>query len=191
MNWETYIAFGDSITIGARSYLGYPEVAGDKLEKTLSKQWNVINCAKSGITAIELARLIDLNYANLAQHQSSITTILIGTNDVKNDVPVAHYEVALNQIIIKAKLLTQRSNVVLIEIPALRNGIMYPYTIEMNAAISAYNKSIQRLAEKHQLKYLALDLNETHFYDGVHLNASGVECAGEQITNFILKERGL
>ncbi|NQV02922.1 MAG: hypothetical protein HQ542_09770 [Bacteroidia bacterium] len=52
MNWETLISFGDSITIGARSYLGYPEICGDLLENILNKDWHVINHARNGFTTI-------------------------------------------------------------------------------------------------------------------------------------------
>ena len=38
MNWETLLAFGDSITYGARSYLGYPEICGDILGGKLDKK---------------------------------------------------------------------------------------------------------------------------------------------------------
>src|SRR5690606_28595423 len=106
MNWETYIAFGDSITIGARTYLGYPELVGNELSKRLKKQWNVINHAVSGFKAIDLARDIDKNFASLVLHKSSITSILIGTNDVKENTSIEDFKIALNQILLKAKLLT-------------------------------------------------------------------------------------
>lgn len=191
MNWETYIAFGDSITIGARSYLGYPEVAGAILEQSLKKQWNISNFAKSGITTIELARRIDMYYSHLKDHQASISTILIGTNDIKNDIPKEQFEVALNLVITKVKLLTQHAKVLLVHIPKLQKGIMYPYNIEMNAQIAEYNESIARIAIQHNIKDIKLELNEEHFFDGVHLNNSGVQFAGNQIANIILKERGL
>lgn len=191
MNWETYIAFGDSITIGARTYLGYPELTGAILEDRLSKQWNVINCSVSGFTAIELARYIDKNYSNLIQHKSSITTILIGTNDLKSGTSQQNFEIALTQIIIKSKILTQNSNVVLLMIPELQEGIMYPYNIEMNSKVAELNKSIEKLAKKHNVKTLSLEVEKENFFDGVHLNDSGVDNIGKQVSNFILSERGI
>lgn len=191
MNWETYIAFGDSITIGARTYLGYPELTGAILEDRLSKQWNVINCSVSGFTAIELARYIDKNYSNLIQHKSSITTILIGTNDLKSGTSQQNFEIALTQIIIKSKILTQNSNVVLLMIPELQEGIMYPYNIEMNSKVAELNKSIEKLAKKHNVRTLSLEVEKENFFDGVHLNDSGVDNIGKQVSNFILSERGI
>lgn len=191
MNWETYIAFGDSITIGARTYLGYPETVGGLLEQKLEKSWNVINCAKSGFTAIDLARHIDLCYNNIQEQQSSISTILIGTNDVKSNTSVEDYETALNLIVLKVKLLTQNNNVVLIELPKFMEGIMYPYSIEMNKSIELFNQSIEQVADKHQIKTLSFEFNGNHFVDGVHLNNDGTLFLAKSISDFILKERGL
>jgi len=190
MNWETYIAFGDSITIGARTYLGYPELTGMLLQKKLSKLWDVVNHSVNGFNAIDLARHIDSYYSNLKEHKASISSILIGTNDIKEGVPVFDFEIALNQIIIKSKLLTQNNNVILFHIPEFQTGIMYPYTIDMNKWVKVYNKSITKLANDHALKTMEFHLNASHFVDGVHLNESGIKKAAEAVSSFILSERG-
>lgn len=191
MNWETYTAFGDSITIGARSYLGYPEVAAARLEQELDKHWDVVNCAVSGITTIELARLIDQQYSHLKAKQSSISTILIGTNDVKKNTGLKDFEIALNLVIIKVKLLTQAENVVVLQIPKLQKGIMYPYNYEMNDTIAVYNQAICAAANHHHVKTMELQLQPDHFLDGVHLNNEGAHHAGGQIAEMILTDRGM
>jgi lysophospholipase L1-like esterase len=56
MNWETLLCLGDSITIGARSYLGYPDYAADYLKQKTNKNWLAVNYAVSGYTTIQLAR---------------------------------------------------------------------------------------------------------------------------------------
>lgn len=191
MNWETYIAFGDSITIGARTYLGYPELVGNKLSDRLNKQWNVINHSVSGFKAIDLARHIDKHFSSLQEHKSSITSILIGTNDVKEKTTVEDFKIALNQIIIKTKLLTTNKNVILFLIPEFHKGIMYPYSIEMNETISVFNKAINQLAQNHDLRLLELNHTEKDFLDGVHLNRSGIENFSDQISKYILKDKGV
>lgn len=191
MNWETYLALGDSITIGARSYLGYPEWVGNGLEKALDKQWNVVNHAVSGYKAIDLARYIDLHGAHLERHRASISTILIGTNDIKEGVPLAQYAIALNQVIIKAKLLTTNQNVVLLAVPHFHPGVMYPYHIGMNARVEEYNREIARQAQHHGLRMLTFSHEAGHFYDGVHLNADGTTHFAEQLLQFILRDKGL
>lgn len=190
MNWETYIAFGDSITIGARTYLGYPELVGNKLSETLNKEWNVINCAVSGYKAIDLSRHIDLNFSSLQTHKSAVSTLLIGTNDIKENTSVKDFKIALNQIILKTKLLTVNKNLILFAIPHFHQGIMYPYFIEMNPTIDLFNEVIFELAKKHQIRFLELTHSHDNFLDGVHLNQKGIENFADQISKFILKDKG-
>lgn len=190
MNWETYIAFGDSITFGARTYLGYPEVTGSYLAKAMQKDWNIINQATNGFTAIDLARYINDNYTNLKNQQSSMTSILIGTNDVKRGTSLLDFEIALEQVVIKSKIITQNANVVLIQIPDLKKGIMYPYNLSMNDQIAEFNELIIKLALNQKVKCIKVDLKEEHFLDGVHLNALGIQIFGQQVANFILSEHG-
>ncbi len=191
MNWETYIAFGDSITIGARTYLGYPELVGDKLSDRLNKHWNVINHSVSGFKAIDLARYIDKHFSSLQEHKSSVTSILIGTNDIKEKTTLEDFKIALNQIIIKTKFLTVNKNVIIFSIPSFHKGIMYPYSIEMNDTISIFNKAIIKLAKDHDLRVLELNHTEKDFLDGVHLNKIGNENFSDQISKYILKDKGI
>lgn len=191
MNWETYIAFGDSITIGARTYLGYPELVGNKLSDRLNKQWNVINHSVSGFKAIDLARYIDKHFYSLQEHKSSVTSVLIGTNDIKEKTSVEDFKIALNQIIIKTKLLTTNNNVIIFLIPEFHKGIIYPYSIEMNALIFIFNKAICQLVKEHDLRMLELNHTEKDFLDGVHLNRVGIENFSDQISRYILKDKGM
>lgn len=191
MNWETYIAFGDSITIGARTYLGYPEMVGDKLGKRLNKEWNVINHAVSGYKAIDLARHIDLHFASLQGHRASIASILIGTNDVKENTKPEEFRIALNQVILKTKLLTVNSNVVVLLIPEFRKGIVYPYSIDMNSTIAVFNTHILDLAKTHNIRALTFEHRQDDFFDGVHLTMKGVDNFSDQISKFILKDKGI
>lgn len=191
MNWETYLALGDSITIGSRTYTGYPELTGKLLEKHLSKQWNVINHAVSGFKTIDLARYIDQHYLTLQSQNASITTILIGTNDVKSNTDPEDFRTALNLVILKAKLLTVNSNVVVCFIPEFQKGVMYPYDISMNTEISAFNEIVREMAEYHKIRALRLQCNESHFFDGVHLNPDGNKRFAEQVAQFMLNDKGI
>lgn len=191
MNWETYIAFGDSITIGARTYLGYPELVGNKLSDTLEKQWNVINHSNVGFKAIDLARYIDKHFYSLKEHKASITSILIGTNDIKEKINVEDFKIALSQIIVKSKLLTTNKNVIIFSIPEFHKGIMYPYSIEMNETILVFNKIISQLAKEHDIRMLEINHTIEDFIDGVHLNRDGIENFSNQISKYILKDKGI
>lgn len=191
MNWETYIAFGDSITIGARTYLGYPELVGNQLSAHLSKQWNVINHSVSGLKAIELARYIDQHFMSLKEKRSSVSTILIGTNDIKENTTPEDFRIALDQVILKTKLLTLNGNVIVLAIPEFHKGIMYPYSIGMNKTITAFNNEIKKLAAAHGIRMLTIDHVQEDFTDGVHLNNNGLRTFSNQIARYILIDKGI
>lgn len=191
MNWETYLAFGDSITIGARTYSGYPELTGYELSVQLSKHWNVVNHAQSGFKAIDLARYIDRHFVCLKGTNASISTILIGTNDVKEKTSMRDFRVALDQVILKARLLTMNENVIILMIPEFSQGIMYPYSIGMNEVIPRFNEEIRELADHHGIRTLAINSTGSDFSDGVHLNAKGNQSFSSQLVNYILKDRGI
>ena len=114
MNWETLLSFGDSITIGSRSYLGYPEYCGEYLINKTRKNWNVINHAISGFTVIDLTRSIDKEFANLKNTKPEIATVLIGTNDLIINNPTNLFKIAYEQLAIKLQLIVGNNNIILI-----------------------------------------------------------------------------
>jgi lysophospholipase L1-like esterase len=191
MNWETILFLGDSLTVGARSYLGFPEYVGNMLSEKLSKEWNVINHATNGFRAIDLARSLSDNYANLSSNTPLLSVVLIGTNDAKSTTSIEEYTIAMEQIIIKAKLLTMNNNVLLLDIPILRAGVSYPYTAEMNKTIAKYNQVILRLTEKHQIKHLVIPMENEDYFDGVHFNKKGTIRFAEGVVDHIMKARGI
>jgi lysophospholipase L1-like esterase len=191
MNWETLMCLGDSITIGARSYCSYPEYAAAELEKEIGNHWIIINHATSGFTAIDLSRSITANFNNLKKFQPSIITVLIGTNDVKSNVPSEDFEIALNQIVLKAKLIVQNKNVVLMTLPFFPEGIMYPYKYGMNSKIEEFNTIIKSMAKKHGIRTTSFEISTNDLFDGVHLNSDGAKKVGRQLCDYILKDKGI
>lgn len=191
MNWETILFIGDSITNGARSYLSFPEYAGDILEKKTGKFWNIINLSKNGITVAELNKLVAENNASLTSGNVSLAVILIGTNDAKARTDEDDFRIAFNQLVIKAKLLSQNKNVAVLKLPLFQNGIMLPYELEMNEQIKRYNLIIGELAKKHQLLLLDPNYTTEHFFDGVHLNKAGAKHFAAQLSELILSKRGI
>jgi lysophospholipase L1-like esterase len=189
MNWETLLSLGDSITIGSRSYLGYPEYCGNFLSNETKKNWNVINHAVAGYTTIDLCRSIDKVYFNLKNAKPDIGTILVGTNDLKSKTSPKIFKISYEQLVTKLRLILGNNNIILIEIPKLINGVMLPYTIGMNELVEEYNKIIFSIAQENGLMYVKLEYKADLFFDGVHLNELGSEVVGKQISNYILKLR--
>jgi lysophospholipase L1-like esterase len=127
MNWETLLAFGDSITYGARSYLGYPEICGDILGRKLDKKWHVINHATNGYTTMDLIRSINPMLDVYKNSYPSIITVMIGTNDIKTHVSIEDFRIAYNQLIIKLRLVSIGNNILLLKIPRFTQKVFYPY----------------------------------------------------------------
>ncbi len=190
MNWETIMCFGDSITIGARSYCAYPDYCGNRLEKSTGVRWHVVNHAVSGYTTMDLARYMTAHFSNLRQFFPGIITVLIGTNDVKRGTSEKDFEIAYRQVILKALLLSVQENVVLILLPNFPQNIAYPYRYNMNVTIDAYNEIVKKLAKEFRLRTHVFELNESDLFDGVHLNTKGSETAGTQLAAMISEDKG-
>ena len=189
MNWETILSIGDSLTIGSRSYLGYPEYCGNFLSKQTNKSWNVLNHSVAGYTTIDIARSIDKNFTSLKTAKPDIATILIGTNDLKLNTKPEIFKIAYQQLVTKTRLIVGSNNILLLEIPRLMNEVMLPYNIAMNNIISNYNEIISLSAIQNELIYMSLKCEETFFYDGVHFNELGCEKIGQQISDRIIELR--
>lgn len=190
MNWETLLSFGDSITFGARSYLGYPEICGDLLGRKLEKSWHVINHATNGFTTMDLVRSINPQMDNYKNSFPSIITVMIGTNDVKQHVQKEEFRIAYRQLIVKLRLLAVNDNVVLIKIPRLTQKVFYPYNFAMNEEVQEFNRVIEGLGAEHRLRVYDFDFSDDDFFDGVHLSAKGCYTAGMQLSDLILKDKG-
>jgi lysophospholipase L1-like esterase len=191
MNWETLLCLGDSITIGSRSYLGYPEYCGSLLSEKTSKNWNVINHAVAGFTTIDLVRSIDKSIANLKTVKPEFITILIGTNDLKSKTSSENFKLAFNQLLTKAQLIIGNKNILVLEIPELLDGVMLPYKTEMNKTVLEYNNIIKEIVEKEGVMHMNMHTEPSQFYDGVHLNDFGSKEWAKKICNYILNLRTL
>ena len=185
------MSFGDSITFGARSYLGYPELCGDLLGKKLDKSWQVINHAVNGYTTIDLVRSIDPNLDNFRNCYPSIITVMIGTNDIKNDVSTENFMIAYRQLIVKLRLLSVGNNILLLKIPRFTRQVFYPYNFAMNERVSEFNQYIEELAVMNSLRTFGFRFEDDDFFDGVHLNEKGGHTAAIQLAGLILKDKGV
>jgi len=191
MNWETLLAFGDSITYGARSYIGYPEICGDILGVKLDKKWHVINHATNGFTTMDLIRSINPMLDNYKNSYPSIITVMIGTNDIKTHVSINDFRIAYNQLIIKLRLLSIGNNVLLLKIPRFTQKVFYPYNYSMNEQVNEFNSCIEQLAIENNLRSFDCNLADDDFFDGVHLNSKGCLTVAHQLSSYILKDKGI
>ena len=191
MNWETLLCWGDSITIGARSYLAYAEYAGTYLSETTNREWHTPVHATCGFTASDLNRSLTPVMPTMKDYQPSFLTILIGTNDLKAPTSRECFRIAYRQVLIKARLICRPGQILAIQIPQLKTGVMYPYQMEMNETVEEFNEDISQLARDFGVRTVKLQLADEDLFDGVHLNESGSTHVAWQIAEFILRDRGL
>ncbi|MCF8239365.1 MAG: SGNH/GDSL hydrolase family protein [Saprospiraceae bacterium] len=191
MNWESMICFGDSITIGARSYLGYPEYAGNILSKRLGNHWNIINAAVSGFTTIDLARYISHRAYEFSSSNPDFFVVFIGTNDLKSKTSADDFAIAYEQVILKAKLICKARKGFLVKIPLLQTGVCLPYTFDMNTTIAEYNNIIAQLGETYNIPLITFAFQPEDCFDGVHLNDHGARKTGQQLADQLLSIKGL
>ena len=191
MNWETIICLGDSITIGARSMLGYPEYCGNSLSELTNKHWHVINHATSGYKTIDLCRCVTNNFANLKSFKPDVISIMIGTNDLKTKTNYEDFRIAYEQLIIKARLILGNNEILLLKIPQLMEGVMRPYKIQMNNEVGKYNEIIEEISKKEGLSLHSMESTEDDFYDGVHLNDKGSKRWGKMLADYIFQLRSV
>lgn len=190
MNWETLLCLGDSITFGARSYMGYPEICGNLLEQKLSKNWNVINHATNGFTTIDLVRSLNPVLTAYKMEHPSLITIMIGTNDIKNKTSIEDFTIAYRQLLVKAKLMSVNSNILLLKIPRFTTQVFYPYHYEMNDTVVTFNAAIDQIAAEFNVRTFAMEFGDDDFFDGVHFNPKGSLSAATQLARFILNDKG-
>ena len=191
MNWETLLCWGDSITIGSRSYLCYPEYAAQSLATATDRQWHAITHAVCGYTACDLNRSLAPELGKMQVLKPGLLTIMIGTNDLKSPTAIEPFKIAYTQLLIKARLICSPSQILLFEIPELRTGVMYPYLVSMNETVKKYNSAIKELADQFGVRTISADLDDHHLFDGVHLNEAGSEHVGAQLSAKVLDDRGL
>ena len=178
MNWETILCLGDSITYGARSYLGFPEYCADALESSTDKNWNVINLSKSGYTTIDLHRYLDSFGATFYNCYPEVINIMIGTNDIKAPTSINDFEIAYKSLIVKVRAAHPKSLIVINEIPFLLPGVMLPYKLSMNDTVKQFNDVINKIAKLMGIEVLKFEFNKNDIYDGVHLNSIGSKRIG-------------
>jgi len=191
MNWETLLCWGDSITIGARSYLCYPEYAAQSLADATDRRWHAITHAVCGYTACDLNRSLAPEIGKMKDLKPGLLTIMIGTNDLKGPTALKPFKIAYSQLLIKARMVCGPNQILLFEIPELKTGVMYPYLVSMNASVRKYNTAIKELADQFGVRTIGVDLEDHHLFDGVHLDETGSHHVGCQLAAKVLEDRGL
>lgn len=184
---NTLICFGDSLVsgYGLRKGEGWCELL--RRDKSLSKDWKIIN---KGIPGDTTTGLLSRSYRDVLLLNPQIVIILIGTNDL---LLGRHVDIVFENItFIVSELLTHNIKPILLSPPGIDCG-MAEESWNSSPIYSAVNRNIEGLIEK--LKKYSLDNKITFFdlynslrnlvtsgifssykdlyIDGIHLSSSG------------------
>jgi lysophospholipase L1-like esterase len=138
------VAAGASMTQGA---LGANWVAALRARPEFSR-YEFVNAGVNGNTTADLLQRVD---TDIVACRPAAVTILIGTNDVRNGVPLERFRANLDAIADRVKART-KARIVLMSVPPLGEDL----NTEINHRLSAYNAATRETAARAQVDYLPL-----------------------------------
>jgi lysophospholipase L1-like esterase len=112
------------------------------------RDYEFVNAGVNGNTSADLRQRVD---TDIVACRPVAVTILVGTNDVRNGVPVEHYLADLNAIVDRVKAHTT-ARIALLSLPPLGENL----DTEINYRLTAYNAAIRQVATRTQVDYLPL-----------------------------------
>jgi lysophospholipase L1-like esterase len=174
MIWNKVVCVGDSITFGARTYVGYPEYLSVELEKLTGIFFDVINEGISGERLIDVIRRLPKIFCRY--QKVGCYCVIVGTNDVKERTDVKVFEMLYRQMIMK--FMIQNTFLVVGEIPRIVRGKGWlPYGFWAMEHRKKLNDVIRKVVNEIKSDKVRLvsfdDLSDDCFVDSVHLSDKG------------------
>jgi len=190
MIYGTVLSLGDSLTFGARCYLGFPEYLARDLTLRHDRriEWSAINAGVCGETTRQiLDRTPALVQRFAALPGPKVITYLAGTNDSKgNGTRPLEWQEAYRQTVRWLRRV-HGARIVLCTIPALQSDQMPCYTEGSMRWIERANYAIRDMHDVLNSRSINLvdlaDIHET--VDGVHLTPEASETVAGRITEVI------
>jgi len=150
-----YVSLGDSLTagVGVDNYeQSYPYLIAEKL----SGENNIILKDRS-VPGFKSGDVKNILLPIAISDKPDIVTLLVGINDIRDNVSKEDFEKNYEQII---KILTQetRAKIYVINIPFIGSSrlILPPYNYYFNYETNEFNKIIEGLAQKNNVQYIDL-----------------------------------
>ena len=178
----TYVALGDSLTVGVGvdSYMeSYPYIFTEKISQKNNIKINLIPLAQSGVRSMYVLNTL---IEPVIKVNPDIITLFIGVNDVHGNISVKEFKNNYEDIL---QRLTKETNakIYVINLPYIgtKNLIKFPYDYYFNMQTQKFNKSIEELAQKYNTEYVDLysgflkhDKDEAYYsLDLFHPNKKG------------------
>jgi lysophospholipase L1-like esterase len=142
-----YVALGDSYTIGTN--VGQSDRWPDQLVDSLRDSVPLELVANLGVNGYTSGDLVQRELPLLADLRPEFVSILIGVNDVVQDVPIERYRANVEQTLAAVLDLVPRDRVVVVSVPDYTRtprGADYGDPQQQRDAIAAVNALMQQLA---------------------------------------------
>lgn len=136
------VAAGASMTRGT---LGADWV-GDLRDRPEYRGYKFVNAGVNGSTSADLLKRVD---TDIVACSPDAVTLLIGTNDVRDGVPLDQYRNNLDAIVERIKSMTS-ARIALMSLPPLGEDL----DTEINHHLSAYNAAIKETATRTHIGYV-------------------------------------
>jgi lysophospholipase L1-like esterase len=172
VDYQKIVCWGDSQTLGARTYGCYPLYLAQILNQKTRYVWHAMNFSTNGHTVRDL--WLRLHYDLLKVRDVYQACILIGTNDLGNDSPPDLFDEYYRQIL--QALQISRFRVVYCGeiLPIWPDGHAF-FSAETRSRADAFNIRLREIVQESPIARLVEFPNLTAdcFVDPVHLNESG------------------
>ena len=185
MNYQKLVCWGDSQTVGARTYGCYPLYVGKILNEKTRYSWYVHSLGTNGDTARDLWLRISKELLALTDiHQACI---LIGTNDVGNGTPLDLFEEYYRQILIGLQVNGYRV-AFCGEIPPIWPDGNAHFSKKTAPRRDKYNQRVRQVVSESSIAQLIEfpALTSECYTDPVHLNESGNRVIAEHYADAIM-----
>jgi acyl-CoA thioesterase-1 len=142
-----YVALGDSFTIGTS--VGQLDRWPDQLVELLGDDVPLELVANLGVNGYTSGDLLQRELPQLADLRPGFVSILIGVNDVVQDVPIERYRANVEQTLASVLELAPRDRVVVVSVPDYTRtprGADFGDPQQQRDAIAAVNELMKQLA---------------------------------------------
>jgi acyl-CoA thioesterase I len=177
-----YVALGDSYTIGTS--VPVDERWPDQLVRSLGSPSALELVANLGVNGYTATDLIQRELPAVAELQPEFVTVLIGVNDVVQDVPSAAYEANAAMILDRLQQRLSPDRIVTVAVPdytVTPAGADFGDPTHRSAAIVAVNGIMARLAAGRGIRFVDIfDISSRASEDQTLVAGDGLHPSGAQ-----------
>lgn len=176
-----YVSIGDSFSkgTGAQNYESWPSVLAKDLTENGITTHLIDNPSSDGSTTAEA---LQSQIKSVIKNKPDFVSIMLGTNDIVQDVSLENFEKNLREIIrLTQENLLNKNNILLVSIPDISSTNYGSLNEVEHDAIAKFNVVIKKIAEEKHLMFSDIGMcynkiiNETGAIsaDGIHPSSLG------------------